>query len=98
MLCHNIPYFAFFRLVNSCPKIVVESNFHTDKFGRKSFTIRVWWALIEEIAPCAKEMAGEKEMACCVRGYHVYEEKWAAANLKVLVCNCWCVVVRKFSL
>ena len=28
----------------------------------------MWWALIEEIAPRAEEMACEKEMACCVRG------------------------------
>ena len=38
------------------------------------FTSRVWWALIEEIAPLAKEMAAEKDMACCVRGYHVYKD------------------------
>ena len=31
------------------------------------------WALIEEITPHAEEMAGEKEIACCVRGYHVYK-------------------------
>ena len=38
----------------------------------------MWWALIEEIAPCAEEMACEKKMACCVRGYHVYKDIWAA--------------------
>ena len=38
------------------------------------------WALIEEIAPHAKEMAGEKDGACRVRGYHVYEDIWAAAH------------------
>ena len=27
--------------------------------------------------------------------YHVYENMWAAANGKVLVCHCWCVVVGK---
>jgi len=47
----------------------------------------VWWALIEEIAPHAEEMAGEKEMACCVRGYHVYKDIWAAAIWEVLVCS-----------
>ena len=44
----------------------------------------MWWALIEEIAPHAKEMAGEKEMAC-VRGYYVYKDIWAAAIREVLV-------------
>ena len=47
----------------------------------------MWWASIEEITPCAKEMAGEKEIACCARGYHVYKDIWAAAIRKVLVCN-----------
>ena len=42
----------------------------------------MWWALIEEIALRAEEMACEKEMACCVRGYHVYKDIWA-----VLVCS-----------
>ena len=46
----------------------------------------MWWALIEEIAPRAEEMAGEKEIACCVRG-HVYLDIWAAAIRKVLVCS-----------
>ena len=32
----------------------------------------MWWALIEEIAPRAEEMAGEKEMARYLKGYHVY--------------------------
>ena len=54
----------------------------------------MWWVSIEEIAPRANEIAGEKEMACCVRGYHVYmyEDMLAAVNEKVLVCRCWCVV------
>ena len=47
----------------------------------------MWWALIEEIALCAEEMACEKEMACCVRGYHVYKDMWAAAIGEVLVCS-----------
>ena len=33
----------------------------------------------------ADEMAGEKEIACCVRGYHVYKDIWAAAIQEVLV-------------
>ena len=48
------------------------------------FTIRVWWALIE-VAPHAVEIEmacyGEKEVACCVRGYHVYKDIWAAATV-----------------
>ena len=40
----------------------------------------MWW----EIAPHAEEMAGEKEIACCVRG-HVYKAIWAAAIREVLV-------------
>ena len=47
----------------------------------------MWWALIEEIAPRAEEMAVEKEMACCVRGYHVYKEYGQQQLVK-----CWCVV------
>ena len=43
--------------------------------------------MIKEIAPRAKEMAGENEMACCVRGYHVYKDIWAAAIGDVLVCR-----------
>ena len=31
-------------------------------------------------------MAGEKEIACCVRG-HVYMDIWAAAIREVLVCS-----------
>ena len=44
------------------------------------------WALIEEIATRAVKMAGEKEVACCVRGYRVYKDIWAAAIRHVLVC------------
>ena len=48
----------------------------------------MWWALIEEITPRAEEMAGEKEIACCVRGYHVYKDiLWAVAIREVLVCS-----------
>ena len=52
----------------------------------------MWWALIEEIAPDAEEMTVEKEMACCVRGYHIYKNIWAAAIGEVLMCRRWCVV------
>ena len=48
---------------------------------------RVWWALIEEFVPRAEEMAGEKEMACCVRGSHIYKDLWAVAIGEVLVCS-----------
>jgi len=32
-------------------------------------------------------MAGEKEMACCVRGYHVYKDIWAAGIGEVMMCS-----------
>ena len=60
--------------------------FAQTKLNENNFTSSVWCALIEEIAPRAEEMAGEKEMACCVRGYPVYKDIWAAAG------KCWCVV------
>ena len=41
----------------------------------------MWWALIEEIAQRVEEMA------CCVRGYHVYKDIWEAAIREVLVCG-----------
>ena len=44
----------------------------------------MWWALIEKIA---EEMAGEKKLACCIKGYHVYKDTWAAAFGEVLVCS-----------
>ena len=47
----------------------------------------MWWSLIEEIALCAEEMPGEKEIACCVRGYHAKEDIWTAAIREVLVCS-----------
>ena len=58
--------------------------------------MHVWWALIEEIAPRAEEVAGEKEIACCVRGYHVIYGQQQLGK-------CWCVVTgvsspEKFSL
>ena len=47
----------------------------------------MWRSLIEEITLHAEEMAGEKETACCVRGYHIYKDIWAAAIREVLVCS-----------
>ena len=35
---------------------------------------------------CVLEMACEKEMASCVRGYHIYKDIWAAA-----IGEDWCV-------
>ena len=55
------------------------------KLNKNNFTSRVWCALIEEIALHAEEMACEKEIACCFRGYHVYKDIGAAAIGKVLV-------------
>ena len=59
------------------------------ELNENNFASRVWWALI---AMGAEEMAGEKEMACCVRFYHINKVKWAAAIREVVVCRCWCVV------
>ena len=44
-------------------------------------------ALIEETTPRVEEMAGEKEIDFCVRGYHVYKDIWAAAIREMLVCS-----------
>jgi len=63
-----------------------------------NFTSRVWWTLNEFIAPHAKEMAGEKEMACCVRGYHIYKDIWAPEIVEVLVCSTEVTNMEKFSL
>ena len=41
-----------------------------------------------------KRMAGEKEMACCVRGYHKYKDIGAAVTREILVCCRWCVIIR----
>ena len=46
--------------------------------NENNFTSYMWSALIEEMALRAEEMACEKEMACCVRGYHMYKDTWAA--------------------
>ena len=48
----------------------------------------MWWALIEEIALHAKEMAGEKEMAYSVRGFIVCKNIWPAPIGEMLVCHC----------
>ena len=40
-------------------------------------------------------MAGKKEMTCCVTGYHVYKDIWAAAIREVLVRNQQPTNVRK---
>ena len=55
--------------------------------NENDFTSRVWWALIEEITPHADEMAGEKDIASCVRGYYICKDIWAAAIWEVLVCS-----------
>ena len=57
------------------------------KLDENNFTSRVWWTLIEETTPRAEEMVCEKEMACCVRGYHVYKDTWAAAIGEVFACS-----------
>ena len=73
-------------------------NVRTDQIERKYFTSRVWWALIEEIAQRAEEMACEKETACCVRGDHDYKDIWAATIGEVLVCSQEPTDAQKFSL
>ena len=55
----------------------------------------MWWALIEEISAHGEEIANEKVIACCVRGYHVYKDILAAAIGEILVCRCWYVVIGK---
>ena len=67
--------------VSTVIRIFLPSKFSSKKYSRKiifgqtkldenNFTSRVQWALIE-IAPHADEMVCEKEMARCVRDYHV---------------------------
>ena len=65
---------------------------------RPIFYKSVWWALIEEIAQRAEEMACEKETACCVRGDYDYKDIWAAAIGEVLVCSQEPTNAQKFSL
>ena len=59
-------------------KCLCNINFGQTKLNENNFTSH-GWALIEEIAPHAEDMAGEKEITCCVRSYHVYNAIWAAA-------------------
>ena len=66
--------------------------------NKNNFTSGMWWALIEEIATHAEAMAYEKEMACCVRGYHVYKDTWAPAIGEVLVCSREPTNAKKFLL
>ena len=68
-------YITVIRFIFSSSKISLKKYSHKIIFGQtklneNNFTSRMWWALIEEIAPRAKEMAGKKEIACCVRGYY----------------------------
>ena len=65
-----------------CKIIFAQTN-----LNENNFTSRVWWALIEEITLHAEEMAGEKEMACCIRGYHVNKDMWEGAIGEVLECS-----------
>ena len=65
----------------------MKNNFWTDQIERKNFYKSHVVGIIEEITPRAEELAGEKEMACCVRGYHIYKDIWAAAIWEVRVCS-----------
>ena len=56
------------------------------------------WLAFEEILPRAEEMAGEKDIAGCVRGYHVYKDIWAAAIWEVLLCSTEPTNVGKFRI
>ena len=71
----------------SLKKYLRKIIFGQTKLNKNNFTSRVWWALIEEITLCAEVMAGEKEIACCVRDYQVYKDIWAAVIREVLVCS-----------
>ena len=56
------------------------------------------WLAFEEILPRAQEMAGEKDIAGCVRGYHVYKDIWAAGIWEVLLCSTEPTNVGKFRI
>ena len=73
--CNSL-FFSSSKFSSNCLHKLI---FTRSKLNKDNFTSRVWWALIEVIVPCAEEMAGEKEMSSCVRGYHIYEDMWAAA-------------------
>ena len=68
--------------------------FAKTKLNKNNFTSSVWWALIDEIASCAKEMACDK----CVRDYQVNKNIWVAETGEVLVCSREPTNVGKFSL
>ena len=87
VISNTVIHFFFSSSKFSPKKYSHKIIFAQTKLNKNNFTSRVWLALIEEIAPRAEEMACEKEMACCVRGYHVCKDIWAAAIRKVLVCS-----------
>ena len=84
----NLPSIVKFRQNYDLRKII----FAQTKLDENNFTSRMWWALIEKIAPRAEVMA------CCVRGYHVYKDMSAAAIGEVLVCSREPTNVEKFLL
>ena len=94
---HCTAIIRFFSSKISSKKYSRKIIFGQTKLNENNFTSRLWWALIEETTPCAEEVAGEKEIACCVRG-HVYLDIWGAAIREVLVCSTEPTNVRKFSL
>ena len=94
VLVKGLSQFAFFRFHQ---KYLWKIIFAQIKLDENNFTSCVWWALVE-IALRAEEMACEKEIACCVRGYHIYKDMWAAAIGEVLVCSREPTNAEKFSL
>ena len=92
--CNKERYTILYHYRTTVIHFFSSSKFLSKKYWRKIIShranwtkiiLQVWWALIEEITPRAEEMADEKEMACCVRGYHVYKDIWAATIGEVLV-------------
>ena len=72
--------------------------FTRTKLNENNFTSRMWWVLIEEIAPRAEETAGEKKVACVLE-VTTYKRICAQQQLG----KCWCVVAgvsssEKFSM
>ena len=49
------------------------------------FIVRTNWRLA--LRARKLKMAGEMEMPCCVRGFHVYKEVWETAIEEVLMCH-----------
>ena len=80
--------------------------FLSSKFSQKKYSCKIIFTqtkldennVIEKIALHAEVMACEKEMGCCVRGYHVYKDMWTAAIGEVLVCSREPTNAEKFSL